>query len=222
MNPLIGAASEISDIEIISQVLSGQTAQYELIVKRYNSYVYKIGRAYGFNHEDVQDLMQDSYVKAFINLEKFENRSSFLTWLSRIMLNNCYHKKRKSGYKNEKSTDTIEEKSTPMFSNEINSKKILNDELKNILESAIVEIPEKYRIVFTLREINGMSVKETADVLEMTESNVKMRLHRAKTFLQNELIKSYSPEEIFEFNLIYCDAMVERVMDAIHTIQEKK
>ena len=105
-------------------------------------------------------------------------------------------------------------------SNETNSRRIVNDELRTILEQAIVHIPEPYRNVFTLRELNGMSVKETADVLHLSESNVKVRLNRAKTMLQKEISKSYSSEEIFEFNLIYCDAMVERVMHEIRKISE--
>ncbi len=220
MNPAI-ISKETSDGEIISKVLSGEIDHYRVIVHRYNSYLYKIGRSYGYHHEDVEDLMQDTYVKAFINLPAFENRSSFLTWLTRIMLNNCYHKKMRSSWQREKTTNSIEEKSTPMFnSNETNSRRIVNDELRTILEQAIVHIPEPYRNVFTLRELNGMSVKETADVLHLSESNVKVRLNRAKTMLQKEISKSYSSEEIFEFNLIYCDAMVERVMHEIRKISE--
>ena len=75
-----------------------------------------------------------------------------------------------------------------------------------------------YRIVFTLREINGLNVAETADSLNITEANVKVRLSRAKMMLRKEVEKSYSAEEIFEFNLIYCDAMVENVMNKIKKI----
>jgi RNA polymerase sigma-70 factor (ECF subfamily) len=92
----------------------------------------------------------------------------------------------------------------------------VNKELGHVLENAIHQIPEDYRIVFTLRELNGLSVAETAETLDITESNVKVRLNRAKTMLQKEIKKMYSPEEIFEFNLIYCDAMVEKVMNRIN------
>lgn len=92
-------------------------------------------------------------------------------------------------------------------------------ELKHILENAIHQIPEDYRMVFTLRELNGLSVLETAEALAITESNVKVRLNRAKTMLQIEIKKLYSPQEIFEFNLGYCDVMVNRVMDRIRALQ---
>lgn len=70
-------------------------------------------------------------------------------------------------------------------------------------------------MVFSLREINGLNVSETADALNISESNVKVRLNRAKTMLRKEIEKSYSPNDIFEFNLIYCDAIVNRVMNDI-------
>lgn len=213
-------SSEISDQEIIQRVLSGEIDVYQIIVHRYNAYLYKIGRSYGYNHADVEDLMQETYVKAYINLTAFEYRSSFLTWITRIMLNNCYHKKKKFSWFKEQSTNSIEDKTIPMFnSNQSSSTRILNNELKNILENAILHIPESYRSVFTLRELNGMSVKETAEVLQLSESNIKVRLNRAKSMLQKEISKSYSPQEIFEFNLIYCDKMVDRVMHAIKNLE---
>lgn len=72
-----------------------------------------------------------------------------------------------------------------------------------------------YRLVFTLREVNGLNVAETADALNISETNVKVRLNRAKTMLRKEVEKSYSAEDIFEFNLVYCDAMVQRVINKI-------
>lgn len=220
MNPSI-MSGDISDKQVISRILKGDTSAYEIIVRRYNSYLYKIGRSYGYKHEDVEDLMQETYVNAFLNLVSFENRSSFLTWISRIMLNNCYHKKQKFSFQKEiAAQNTIEEKSLPMFEGQQSDthKVVLNDELKRVLEDAILQIPEAYRLVFTLRELNGMSIKETSDALHLSETNVKVRLNRAKGLLQKEIKKSYSPKEIFEFNLIYCDKMVERVMKAIEAI----
>lgn len=215
----------ISDKQVISRILKGDTNAYEIIVRRYNSYLYKIGRSYGYKHEDVEDLMQETYVNAFLNLASFENRSSFLTWISRIMLNNCYHKKQKFSFQKEiAAQNTIEEKSLPMFEGQQRDtrKVVLNEELKRILEEAIFQIPEAYRLVFTLRELNGMSIKETSDALHLSETNVKVRLNRAKGLLQKELKKSYSAEDLFEFNLIYCDKMVERVMQAIEKAQKSQ
>lgn len=213
----------LTDSEVISRVLGGETSFYELIVRRYDSYLYKIGRSYGFNHADTEDLMQETYVNAYVHLKGFENRSSFKTWLVKIMLNQCYHKKQKFSMRNEVSSQpNIEEKSVPMFSNSNTNtgKSVVNSELKHVLEEAVRKIPEDYRMVFALRELNGMNVNETAEALHITESNVKVRLNRAKAMLRNEIQKTYSPDEIFEFNLIYCAAMVERVMKAIAKLPE--
>lgn len=213
---------QITDAEAISRTLKGETSAYEVIIRRYNSYLYRIGRSYGYNHADTEDLMQETYVNAYVHLNSFENRSSFKTWIVRIMLNECYHKKQKFSFQKEISMqDGIEEKSVPMFSNTHTDtgKTVDNSELKQVLENAVQHIPEDYRMVFTLRELNGMSVNETAETLHISESNVKVRLNRAKGMLRNEIRKTYSPGEIFEFNLIYCDGMVEKVMKKIQQIK---
>lgn len=212
---------QYSDVEIIQKINDGEVKLFEILIRRYNSFLYRIGRTYRYNHQDTEDLMQDAYINAFFNLKKFENRSSFKTWFTRIMLNLCYQKKQKLSFKNEiVGNDFQNEKSKIMFHQSTNNEKItVNKELGRVLENAIHEIPEDYRIVFSLRELNGLSVAETADALNITESNVKVRLNRAKTMLQKEIKKMYSPQEIFEFNLIYCDGMVEKVMAKIHELK---
>lgn len=218
---VIHPTGNLQDSEVIAEVMKGNANAYEIIVRRYNGYLYKIGRSYGYKHEDVQDLMQETYVNAFRNLSKFRQDASLLTWLSRIMLNNCYHKKERLSYQKEIATETVENKSLPMFNSQLPNANntVMNDELRSILENAILHLPDTYRTVFTLRQLNGMSVRETAETMELSESNVKVRLNRAKGMLQQEIEKSYSSEEIFEFNLIYCDAMVERVMQAVRGLE---
>jgi RNA polymerase sigma factor (sigma-70 family) len=211
---------QYSDLEIIQKINNGEVKLYEILIRRYNSFLYKIGRTYGYNHQDTEDLMQDAYINAFFNLQKFENRSSFKTWFTRIMLNLCYQKKQKLSYKNEVVGEEVQnDKSTILFHHSTNNEKItVNKELGRVLENAIHQIPEDYRIVFTLRELNGLSVAETAEALDISESNVKVRMNRAKGMLQKEIKRMYSADEIFEFNLIYCDAMVEKVMSKINDL----
>jgi RNA polymerase sigma-70 factor (ECF subfamily) len=209
-----------TDKKIIENILNGEIAQFEIIIRRNNPFLYKVGRSYKYNHEDTQDLMQDTFIEAYKNLSKFDNRSSFKTWIIRIMLNNCYKKRRKYSFKNEL-VNEINENSKPMFtnSNSDTNKMVVNKELNIIIESALDAVPFDYRIVFLLREINGLSVSETAKTLDISETNVKVRLNRAKSMLRKEIEKSYSPEEIFDFNLIYCDQMVESVMKKIKELQ---
>jgi RNA polymerase sigma-70 factor (ECF subfamily) len=94
---------------------------------------------------------------------------------------------------------------------------VTNRELSHIIENALQQIPIDYRMAFALREMNGLNIAETAGVLNISETNVKVRLNRAKNMLRKEIEKSYSAEDIFEFNLIYCDAIVASVMEKIKT-----
>ncbi|WP_367914522.1 sigma-70 family RNA polymerase sigma factor [Leadbetterella sp. DM7] len=210
---------KFTEAEIISRIINGEKALYEIIVRRFNPYLYKIGRSYNYTHEDTQDLMQETFIDAYKNLLQFEGRAGFKTWIIRIMMNNCYRKRGKSSFKNEIMQD-VNEHSTPMFTNRNNDtdKIIQNRELGHIIENALEKIPFDYRIVFSLREINGLNVAETVEMLNISEANVKVRLNRAKTMLRNEIESTYSASELFEFNLIYCDAMVENVMEKINEL----
>ncbi len=211
---------QYSDADIIQKISEGETKLYELLIRRYNPFLYKIGRSHSFNHEDTQDLMQDTYVDAFTNLSKFEGRSSFKTWLIRIMLNNCFRKQQKWSFKNIVNAE-ISEQSKPVFFIDQRldtNNTVMNRELNSVLEDALLKIPTEYRMVFTLREVNGLNIKETADALSISEANVKVRLNRAKATLRKNVEKSYSAEDIFEFNLIYCGVMVERVMNIIKNL----
>lgn len=208
-----------TEVEIINRILTGEKALYEIIVRRFNPFIYKIGRSYNYNHEDTQDLMQETFVDAYKHLLQFEGRANFKTWIIRIMLNNCFRKREKSSFKNEISSD-VSENSVPMFTNNYSdaNQMIQNKELGQIIEEAISNIPLDYRMVFSLREINGLNIAETATLLSITAANVKIRLNRAKAMLRLEIEKTYSAKELFEFNLIYCDAIVENVMKRINNI----
>ena len=210
---------KLTETEIIDRITAGEKSLYEIIVRRYNPHLYKVGRSYNYNHEDTQDLMQDTFIDAYRNLAQFEGRADFKTWIMRIMLNNCYRKKEKFSFKNEISTE-VNDQSTPLFTRPENdpNKIMQNRELGHIIEEALSRIPFDYRMVFALREINGMNVSETASLLDITEANVKVRLNRSKAMLRDQIEKTYSANELFEFNLIYCDGMVEKVMKRIHEI----
>ena len=213
-------ADGITDLEVIRRILTGEVVLFEMLIKRNNSSLYKTGRSYGFNHQDVEDLMQETYINAYSNLSKFEGRSSFRTWIIKIMLNQCHHKAKKFSFRNEKPRELSQnENYIPMFSSKADpNNAIANREMTAILQNAIFQIPIDYRMVFSLRELNGLSIAETADALDITPSNVKVRLNRAKTMLRKQLEQIYSGENLFEYNLIYCDKMVEKVMSTINRL----
>ena len=206
------------DMDIIGRILNGEKELYEILIRRNNPYLYKTGRSYGYNHEDTEDLMQETYINAYLHLADFKNLSEFKTWITRIMINQCYQRSQKSSFKNEIPTDHItDDKKPAVFNNNTqDSEKIMiNKELGGLIEKALLQIPLDYRVVFSLRELNGLSVKATSEALSISEVNVKVRLNRAKTMLKKELENMYTPAEIFEFNLVYCDRIVERVMSKI-------
>lgn len=211
---------KVDDEELIAKIKNGELDYYELIVRRYNPYLYKIGRTYGFNHTDTEDLMQETYINTYKGLAKFEYKAKFKTWITRIMLNNCYHKKNKTGYMKEIDKEPRED-SNLLFSNTSrNTEEVVRShELRHIIEEALNNIPFNYRMVFTLREMNGMNTAETAELLGISEANVKVRFNRAKKMLREQLEQAYSKVELFEFNLIHCDPMVERVMKEVKLLE---
>lgn len=216
---MIKQPGTITDTELIKRIQNGERELFEILIRRNNPYLYKLGMSYGYRHQDVEDLMQETFIAAYMNLRKFEGRSSFKTWITRIMLNQCYQKAQKLSFKNEKANDNINEKTTPMFESNQSTdtyKSVLNSELSNIIANALISIPFEYRMVFSLRELNGMSTAETAEVMDISETNVKVRLNRAKELLREKVWEKYSPEDIFEFNLIYCNRIADAVMKTIN------
>jgi len=135
-------ADTIPEVEIIRRILAGEVYLFETLIKRNNASLYKTGMSYGFNHQDVEDLMQETYINAYSNLSKFENRSSFKTWIIKIMLNQCHHKAKKFSFKNEKPKEISQnENITPMFSSITDPNNVVaNKELTMILQNAICKI----------------------------------------------------------------------------------
>jgi RNA polymerase sigma factor (sigma-70 family) len=210
---------KLSESELINRIRSGDKGLFEILIRRNNSFLYKIGMSYGYHHHDVQDLMQETFIAAYTHLDKFENRASFKTWIIRIMLNLCYQKAQKKSFKNEKSMETnINDKIIPMFQDRRmgdSYSAVTNKEVGQIIGKALLELPVDYRMVFCLRELNGLSTAEAAEAIGITETNVKVRLNRAKHMLRQSIEQMYAPGDIFEFNLVYCDNVVNYVMSEI-------
>ena len=206
-----------SEEELIQKIVKGEPALFEVLIRRYNPILYKIARSYDFDHEEAKDLLQETHIAAYHNLKKFESRSSYKTWIAKIMVNKCLYKLSYGSSKYEVAQQIADENAQPMFSSkkQTTESEVLNKELSHILEKSLEKIPVHYRTVFILREVEGLSVAETADMLNLTAVNVKVRLNRAKTLLQKELEKHYSKAQLYEFNLIYCDSVVNYVFSAI-------
>ena len=219
----ITESSLATDEYIIEKILNGEVTLLEILIRRYNAVLYRIARGYGFNHQDAEDLMQDVHVIAYTQLAKFEGRASYKTWISKIMIHKCLYKLKYGYYKNEfpsEQVHAINNQPMNVQSNEYQTEHVLsNRELTAVLEKSIQNIPGIYRTVFILREVEGFSVAETAELLDITPVNVKVRLNRAKALLQKEVEQYYSRSEVYSFNLVYCDQIVNRVFEKIHALQ---
>ncbi|MEN0052852.1 MAG: sigma-70 family RNA polymerase sigma factor [Mucilaginibacter sp.] len=203
---------QLSDEAIINRVLQGETDLYENLMRKYNERLYRISLSIVQNDKEAEDVMQIAYINAYRQLGSFRHQCSFGTWLTRILINeSLLHKKR--GQRTEQlhmeTPFTEEHHETPLSG-------LINKELKLVLEKAVAALPEKYRIVFVMREVQGMSTNETMEALDLTESNIKVRLNRAKEMLRTDLQRLWNPRELYEFNLVRCDVIVNNVMMVIN------
>jgi len=208
----------LNDDEIITRILHGEKDLYSIIVRRYNQRLYRIGMSMINDDAEVEDAMQVAYINAYENLGKFAFRSSFPTWLTRILINECLlrlRKRKKSISMNDENMENVmrqnKELHTPVTAT-------VNSELRSILNDAIRRLPEIYRSVFIMREIENMNIAETKECLNISEVNVKVRLNRAKAILRDMLSAQYSKEDILHFHLSRCDRMVEKVMTGIRDL----
>ena len=213
---LMASDQSLTDDTIISRVLLGKTEEYEILVRRYNNMLYKTARGILSKEADIEDAMQDAYIRAFEKLHQFRKEAKFSTWLTRILIN-CALQQVTKLKKEPLRLDELHENdfgSIEVMSEETPTE--VSENLKKALESAIDHLPAKYRIVFMLREIEHKSTAETASLVDITEENVKIRLHRSKEMLKNILQSELRSLEIFEFLAPRCMIMAERVMEQIN------
>lgn len=196
---------------LISQVINGDKLKYELLIRKYNQRLYRVAKSILWNEEEVEDAMQEAYIKAYQQLSKFEKRSAFSTWLTRILINECLMKKRKLKRMAEEDLGSANQPLDTMTP----EKTTVNKELKGLLERAIAGLPEKYRLIFIMREVENISASEVRKVLGISDTNVKVRLSRAKEMLRDSLITTYPVNELLDFHLTRCDRIVKNVFSKI-------
>ncbi|HLW33016.1 MAG TPA: RNA polymerase sigma factor [Aequorivita sp.] len=213
--------NKLSDSTVVERVIDGEKELFEILLRRYNQRLFRIIRSYISREDDVQDVMQDTYVKAYTKLEQFNNEASFSTWLIRIGINEALQFLRKNKRQTTKygATESLESIFQLPDTNQMTpEKQVIRNETRLLVEQAVDLLPEKYRVVFVMHQVEGLSNPEIASCLHLTDSNVKVRLHRAKTMLKDELFKSTHDASIFEFGNHKCDFMVEQVMGRIRMI----
>lgn len=208
----------IPDKEIIDRVLLGEKNLFSLVVKRYNQRLYRVGMSMVNDSIETEDIMQTTYINAYENLGRFAFKSSLSTWLTKIMINECLSRLKKRARltnMNDELIDNVIQQQQTKGGVQTPADKIVNTELKDALEKAIRMLPEKYKVVFVMRELEGMNIAETKECLDISAENVKVRLNRAKALLKESLNNIYNKDELLHFHLSRCDRMVEMVMKQI-------
>ncbi|NER15211.1 RNA polymerase sigma factor [Leptobacterium flavescens] len=209
----------ISDSNVVKRVISGEKELYEILLRRNNQKLFRVIRGYINDHNEIEDIMQNTYLKAYEKLHQFKHNSSFSTWLIRIGINEALAKLKSKGkyidiYTSENELPTKNNILEMPDSEQSNPEKaLMQQEAKQVLQKAIDNLSVKYRTVYILKEIEEMSISEIADCLQLSNSNVKVRLHRAKSMLKEELYELSTTRNIFEFRFGKCDRMVDFVMN---------
>lgn len=182
---------EQKELELIEKAKAGDKIALAQLVSKYEKTVYSFAFKICRNKDKAEHTMQETFLNVIKSLYQFDGKSKFSTWLYRIVVNHCLMMARSDAHKDKfYSIDddelSFEEPEVKHWA-DIPEERVLNDELKQLMDEAISKLPPDYKIVFLLRDVEGLSTQETADTLGLTVPAVKSRLHRARLFLRNEL-----------------------------------
>jgi RNA polymerase sigma-70 factor (ECF subfamily) len=209
----------LSDEQIVVQVLQGQTALFEILMRRHNERLYRASRAIVRDDREAEDVMQQAYVNAYTHLRQFDGRARFSTWLTKIAVHEAIARARKQGRYQPLDTDECSkiEKFLSTTSDPDPEQQAFARELGALLEAAVDGLPDGCRETFVLREIQGLSTTETAQVLGVSDDAVRTRLSRAKAALRRELFDraGLAADNAFLFHQSRCDRIVVAVLARI-------
>ncbi|MGB5423468.1 MAG: sigma-70 family RNA polymerase sigma factor [Desulfobacterales bacterium] len=189
---------EDSDTELVEAINAGRHDLFQDLVKRYENKLYNFGLRMCGDTRDAEDMVQETFLNVFKYLKDFRYETKFKNWLYRIAASICIKKRRKSKFAPDRELSLEEflpKEDAPMPDGipnwaQLPLEKLLNEELSIMLQEAIISLPKKYRVVMILRDVEGFSTAETAQILNIGESNVKVRLHRARLYLR-DILKGY-------------------------------
>jgi RNA polymerase sigma-70 factor (ECF subfamily) len=212
----------LRDEEVVDLVKGGEIALYEVIMRRYNQRLFRVARAILRDDAEAEDVMQDAYVRAYQHLHQFERRAPFSVWLTRIAVHEALARLRSrnrlyqldaAGNEGGTSMNLADPALNPELA-------ISQAELRPLLERAVIDLPEQYRTVVMLRDVEELSTSETASVLSLSEQNVKVRLHRGHAMLRKWFLRHVGAKarEAFPFMGARCDRVVNAVLQRIATV----
>jgi RNA polymerase sigma-70 factor, ECF subfamily len=213
----------LDDTELVQRALARDGKAFRTIMQTYNQRLYRIARSILRNDSEAEDIVQESYVRAFTHLASFRGESSLATWLSRITINEALGRLRRQRpmvdvATPETKTAVAEIIQFPLSArSEDPERTMAQREILQLVERATDNLPEVFRTVFITRVIEGMSVKETAELLGLRPETVKTRLHRARRLVREQLDKQIGPVlmDAFPFAGRRCERLTEVVMERL-------
>ena len=210
------AMEPASDAEIVRRIEQGDVEAFEIIMRRYNQRLFRVARGILGNDGEAEDVVQDAYVRAYEHLDQFAGRAQFSTWLTKIAVYEALARRRSQHRLQLVGAAEID--SMPAHRDTPDAAETASrHELAHILADAIDSLPEELRAVVALRMIEHVNTAETAECLELTEANVKVRLHRAKLLLRESIDARLGQEvrQLYAFDGERCDRIVEQVFARI-------
>jgi RNA polymerase sigma-70 factor (ECF subfamily) len=209
----------LSDEQVVALVLEGQTALFEVLMRRHNERIYRAARAILRDERESEDVMQQAYVNAYAHLRQFDRRAQFSTWLTRIAVNEAISRARKRGRYQSLDEDAPGASETSMSTQQPPDpeRQAFTRELSTLLEAAVDTLPDGHREVFVLRDVEGLSTAEAAESLGVSVDVVKTRLSRARAALRRQLFEraGMAASNAFSFQRPRCDRVVAAVMARI-------
>jgi len=206
----------LSDEEIVSRILQGDTALFEVLMRRHNQRVFRAARAILRDEREAEDVMQEAYVNAFAHLAQFDGRAQFSTWLTRIAVNEAIARARRQ--KRYEPLDVASQETfMPTTSLPDPERETFGHELGKLIEAAVDKLGDGYREVFMMRQVEGLSTAETAQILGVSEDVVKTRFSRARHAIQQDLLDrtGAAAQTAFTFGQARCDRIVAVVLASI-------
>ena len=213
----VDVSAPLPDEQVVTRVLAGETALFEVLMRRYNERLYRAARAILRDESEAEDVMQQAYVNAYTHLRQFDGRSTFSTWLTRIAVHEALARARQRGRYITMDPENPASIAFPSLAAPDPERLAFARELGTLLESAIDRLPDGMREVFVLRQLEGMRTDEVAETLGVSEAVVKTRLSRARGALRRDLSEQagLAASNTFRFLRPRCDRVVSAVLARI-------
>jgi RNA polymerase sigma-70 factor (ECF subfamily) len=207
----------------LDSIRPGDRAAFEQLMRQYNRRLYRLARAALRDDTEAEDALQEAYLAAYRSIDRFRGESTLSTWLSRLVLNECFGRLRR-GARRQKVipmvSPTQEMDAVPEADSERPDRLLARAQMRALLERKLDTLPEAFRLVFVLRSVEELSVEETAQTLGIPEATVRSRYFRAKGLLREALAQEIdlAERDIFEFGGPHCDRIVASVLARLESV----